>query len=58
MKNDSLGILSAPHFFQRLAHSRNVYRWAGQMLLDASRIRKKQRIPQIAGNGRGTLGVP
>jgi trehalose 6-phosphate synthase len=38
--------------------SRNVYRWAGQMLLDASRIRKKQRILQIAGNGRGTLGVP
>ncbi len=29
--------------------SRNVYRWAGQMLLDASRIRKKQRILQIAG---------
>jgi trehalose 6-phosphate synthase len=29
--------------------SRNVYRWAGQMLLDTSRIRKKQRILQIAG---------
>ncbi len=28
--------------------SRNVYRWAGQMLLDASSIRKKQRIYEIA----------
>ena len=28
--------------------SRNVYRWAGQMLLDASRIRKKQRILEMA----------
>lgn len=28
--------------------SRNVYRWAGRMMLDASRIRKKQRILQIA----------
>ena len=27
--------------------SHNVYRWAGQMLLDASRIRKKQRILRI-----------
>lgn len=28
--------------------SRNVYRWAGQMLLDASSIRKKQRVLAIA----------
>ncbi|WP_333794884.1 alpha,alpha-trehalose-phosphate synthase (UDP-forming) [Hyphomicrobium sp.] len=28
--------------------SRNVYRWAGRMLLDASRMRKKQRILEIA----------
>lgn len=28
--------------------SRNVYRWAGQMLLDASRLRKKHRIMRIA----------
>ena len=28
--------------------SRNVYRWAGRMLLDASRLRKKQRIFEIA----------
>jgi trehalose-6-phosphate synthase len=27
--------------------SRNVYRWAGQMLLDAARLRKKQRIMRL-----------
>lgn len=32
--------------------SRNVYRWAGRMLLDASRIRKKQRILEIAALGQ------
>ena len=26
---------------------RNVYRWAGQMLLDASRLRKRQRIARL-----------
>lgn len=31
-----------------LVRSRNVYRWAGQMLLDASRLRKKRKILQIA----------
>ena len=30
--------------------SRNVYRWAGRMLLDASRLRKKQRIFEIAAS--------
>jgi trehalose 6-phosphate synthase len=30
--------------------SRNVYRWAGRMLLDASLIRKKQRILEIAAS--------
>jgi trehalose 6-phosphate synthase len=30
--------------------SRNVYRWAGRMLLDASRLRKKQRILEIAAH--------
>ena len=30
--------------------SRNVYRWAGRMLLDASRLRKKQRIYEIAAS--------
>ncbi len=31
-----------------LIRSRNVYRWAGQMLLDASRLRKKQYVLEIA----------
>jgi trehalose 6-phosphate synthase len=30
--------------------SRNVYRWAGRMLLDASRLRKRQRILEIAAH--------
>lgn len=33
---------------RELVRSRNVYRWAGQMLLDASRLRNKQRIMRIA----------
>ena len=28
--------------------TRNVYRWAGRMLIDASRMRKKQRILEVA----------
>ncbi len=32
------------HLMRDLVRARNVYRWAGQMLLDASRLRKKQRI--------------
>jgi trehalose 6-phosphate synthase len=28
--------------------ARNVYRWAGQMLIDAARLRKRQRIAQFA----------
>lgn len=34
-----------------LVRSRNVYRWAGQMLLDASRLRKKRSILKNAGLG-------
>lgn len=34
--------------------SRNVYRWAGQMLLDASSIRRKQRIVEIASGSSTT----
>jgi len=30
----------------------NVYRWAGRMLVDAARIRQRQRILDISGNGR------
>ena len=26
---------------------RNVYRWAGQILLDASRLRKRQRVQEF-----------
>ncbi len=33
---------------RELVRSRNVYRWAGTMLLDASRIRKKHRILELA----------
>lgn len=31
---------------------RNVYRWAGQMLLSASRLRKRQRIRRLVASGR------
>ncbi|KLK94223.1 alpha,alpha-trehalose-phosphate synthase [Microvirga vignae] len=31
---------------------RNVYRWAGQMLLSASRLRKRQRIRRLIASGR------
>jgi trehalose 6-phosphate synthase len=31
---------------------RNVYRWAGQMLLAASRLRKQQRIRRLIARGR------
>jgi trehalose-6-phosphate synthase len=31
---------------------RNVYRWAGQMLLAASRLRKQQRIRRLIAKGR------
>jgi len=36
------------HLMRAYVSSRNVYRWAGRMLLDASRLRKKQRIYEIA----------
>lgn len=35
-----------------LVRMRNVYRWAGQMLIDASRLRKKQRILDFAERNR------
>lgn len=37
-----------------LVASRNVYRWAGQMLLDASRLRKKPRILAFAERNRSS----
>jgi trehalose 6-phosphate synthase len=33
---------------REVVRSRNVYRWAGQMLLDASQLRKRQKIMRIA----------
>jgi len=44
-----------------LVRVRNVYRWAGQMLLDAARLRSQQRIvasmvAETGGLGRGGLG--
>ena len=40
-----------------LVRERNVYRWAAQMLLDAARLRRRQRItvPQPTTEGRWTL---
>jgi trehalose 6-phosphate synthase len=35
------------HLMREQVRTRNVYRWAGQMLLDASRLRKKQRILEL-----------
>jgi trehalose-6-phosphate synthase len=34
-----------------VVHSRNVYRWAGQMLMDASQLRKRQKIMLMAAQG-------
>jgi trehalose 6-phosphate synthase len=31
-----------------VVRTRNVYRWAGQMLLDASQLRKRQKIMLLA----------
>jgi trehalose 6-phosphate synthase len=36
---------------------RNVYRWAGQMLLAASRLRKRQRIRRLIAEGRRRVSV-
>jgi trehalose 6-phosphate synthase len=38
--------------------SRNVYRWAGQMVLDASRLRKKQGILSLVDRRRRPVLVP
>ncbi|TVR09260.1 MAG: trehalose-6-phosphate synthase [Salinarimonadaceae bacterium] len=35
------------HTMRQQVQSRNVYRWAGQMLLDAAHLRKKQRIMRL-----------
>jgi trehalose 6-phosphate synthase len=38
-----------------LVRARNVYRWAGTMLLDASRIRKRQSLLELASEGKRPL---
>ncbi len=43
---------------RELVRSRNVYRWAAQMLLDASRLRKKQRIMRIAVQEKAKVETP
>jgi trehalose 6-phosphate synthase len=37
-----------PYLMRDVVRSRNVYRWAGQMLLDAAQLRKRQKIMLMA----------
>jgi trehalose 6-phosphate synthase len=39
------------HLMRDLVRTRNVYRWAGEMLLDAARLRQKTRIMQLVTSG-------
>ncbi len=39
------------HLMREQVRMRNVYWWAGRMLLDAARLRKRQRIAQLAAPG-------
>ena len=32
-----------------IVRGRNVYRWAGQMLLDAAQLRRSQRVQDLIG---------
>ena len=40
------------HLMREMVRARNVYRWAGQMLLDAARLRQKQRVLELATQPR------
>jgi len=40
-----------------LVRERNVYRWAGQMLLDASQLRRRQRIFDLIDRRSGALTI-
>jgi trehalose 6-phosphate synthase len=40
-----------------VVRNHNIYRWAGQMLLDAAQIRKRRRIAQIASR-RHVISLP
>ncbi len=43
---------------REIVRLRNVYRWAGQMLLDAADLRKRRRIMQLMSQQRSTLEAP
>ncbi len=36
---------------RRTVKENNVYRWAGRMLMDAQRVRQRQRLQRDAGHG-------
>ena len=42
---------------REIVRLRNVYRWAGQMLLDAADLRKRRRIIQIASRRRSAVEI-
>lgn len=42
---------------REIVRLRNVYRWAGQMLLDAADLRKRKRIIQIASRRNSSAGT-
>jgi trehalose-6-phosphate synthase len=39
------------HLMRELVRTRNVYRWAGEMLLDAARLRQRANIMQLVSSG-------
>lgn len=43
---------------REIVRLRNVYRWAGQMLLDAADLRKRKRIIQIMSRQRAPAEMP
>jgi trehalose 6-phosphate synthase len=42
---------------REIVRLRNVYRWAGQMLLDAADLRKRKRIIQIASRRKSSAKI-
>ncbi len=48
-------------FMREIVRSRNVYRWAGQMLLDAAELRKRRSIIRMMSQLRpasNTVALP
>ena len=43
---------------REIVRSRNVYRWAGQMLLDAADLRKRKHIIQIMSRQQASKRCP